>query len=436
MTDELIELLNLSNINVDKELSFVCHGDEELQINIFLKRQSLLCPNCGSTDCICHGYRMKRIVHSISTMEKCNIKLHLKRYICKDCKHTFLERQPFSDRNAKISNTTLSMILDDLRSHTVTFSNVALKYNVSITSIMRKFDKYVNCSRLVLPEVLCMDEIYTKKLTKKKYCCVMLDFKTKQLVDVLPSRHKFDLEKYFCSIPQQESKNVKYVVMDMWEPYKEVAKNCLFNPIIAVDSFHVIKHLNDAIDKIRLSIMKKFERGKSKLEDAHTYHFMLKKFHYFFTKNYDRIYDGEIRVGKLGKWTKDAIRKYLLEIDADLAEAYWLKQRYQEFNLTTRYESCDNELNKFIKEFKKSKFASFREFGKLLDHWKEEIKNSFITIDNRRLSNGAMEGVNSRLKCLIKISNGYTNFGRFRNRCLFSINSNTPLKVYPKNTKK
>jgi len=436
MTDEIIKYLKLEKININRELSFIEEGDNEILFHVFLNVQKHFCPNCGCYECVAHGFRTKKIVHSISTVEKCTIVLHFHRYICKGCKKTFIERNPFSDGTAKLSNTTLSLAIDHLRNHTISFTQVANLYNTSITTIINKFDKYVNCSRLDLPEILCMDEIYTKKLTSKKYCCVMLDFRTKHLIDVLPSRHKIDLEKYFCSIPRNEAEKVKYVVMDMWEPYKEVVKSCLFNPIVAVDSFHVIKHLNSAIDKIRLITMKKFERGKSKLENAHMYHYMLKKFHYFFTKNYDNIYDGEIRVGKIGKWTKDAIRKYLLDIDDDLAEAYWLKQRYQEFNLTARFETCGRELDNFIKEFKKSKFASFREFGRLLDHWKEEIKNSFITIDGRRLSNGAMEGVNSRLKCLIKISNGYTNFGRFRNRCMFSINENTPLKVYPKNNKK
>ena len=84
-------------------------------------------------------------------------------------------------------------------------------------------------------------------------------------------------------------------------------------------------------------------------------------------------------------------------------------------------------------------------FGKLLNHWKTEIKNSFITVDTlikdkkdnlilvkKRLSNGPMEGCNSRIKCIIKNANGYKNFDRFRKRIFFSINKNTPIKNYKK----
>ncbi len=41
-------------------------------------------------------------------------------------------------------------------------------------------------------------------------------------------------------------------------------------------------------------------------------------------------------------------------------------------------------------------------FGRLLRNWKQEIKNSFIRINGKRLSNAPIEGVNSRIKTIIK----------------------------------
>lgn len=34
------------------------------------------------------------------------------------------------------------------------------------------------------------------------------------------------------------------------------------------------------------------------------------------------------------------------------------------------------------------------------------IENSFIRVNNKRLSNGSMEGINSRIKTLLKSANG------------------------------
>ena len=172
--------------------------------------------------------------------------------------------------------------------------------------------------------------------------------------------------------------------------------------------------------------MRKFKNPKAnKLFEHDMYYYMLKKFHYFFTKEYDDIYDGDIRIHKIkSKWKKDEIRKYLLSIDDDLKYAYELKEKYREFNLSAEYDRCDEELDELIYKFTNSHLEEYRIFGKMLRRWKKEIK--------KRLSNGPMEGTNSRLKCIIKNANGYRNFNRFRNRCFFAINKNEPILGNPK----
>ena len=50
------------------------------------------------------------------------------------------------------------------------------------------------------------------------------------------------------------------------------------------------------------------------------------------------------------------------------------------------------------------------------------IINSFIKIDGKRLSNGPVEGLNSRVKTLKKIYNGYKNKERFYKRIILIVN--------------
>ena len=128
------------------------------------------------------------------------------------------------------------------------------------------------------------------------------------------------------------------------------------------------------------------------------------------------------------KWTKHEIRNYLFSIDEDLKKAYILKERYREFNLTADYETCDEEFEELIDEFINSKHEEFRTFGNLLIHWKHEIKNSFIRYQGKRLSNGPIEGANSRIKTILKSANGYVNFNRLRNRIMYSLNKDIPIK--------
>ncbi len=43
------------------------------------------------------------------------------------------------------------------------------------------------------------------------------------------------------------------------------------------------------------------------------------------------------------------------------------------------------------------------------------------------MSNGPMESLNGRIKCLLHDGYGYSNFDRFRNRILFVLNKNEPV---------
>ena len=60
--------------------------------------------------------------------------------------------------------------------------------------------------------------------------------------------------------------------------------------------------------------------------------------------------------------------------------------------------------------------------AKTLRNWKNEILNSFIWIDGRRLSNGPIEGRNAYIKKIIGNANGLNNFERARNKFMYSQN--------------
>lgn len=437
MNYDTIKFFNLEDyIQIIESVNLI-KNNNVLSCNLVLKKLNDPCPSCLSDDPVVHGYYIKKITHSISTSSPCFIFYKARRYKCKFCNKVYYENNPFSHGNDQTSTYTILAVLDALRNHTATFTSVAAQFNLTKQQVILIFDSYVDVGRKPFPEIICIDEFYTSKFSKDKYACTILDFKSKEIVEIYQSRHMDKLASSFTIIPETERNNVKYVVIDMWWTYKDLVKRYFKKAIIAVDSFHVIKHLNDAIIKIRIKVMNKFNKGTSTLASNDMYYYMLKKFHYFFVKNYEDIYSGDIKINKIhAKWRKHEILKYLLSIDDDLKYAYNLKERYREFNLTADYENCINEFEKLIYEFNNSHLEEFREFGYLLKNWKAEIINSFIRIDGKRLSNSAIEGVNSRIKIIIKNANGFKNFNRLRNRILFSINKSVPIRGVPIKKKK
>ncbi len=429
MYDNTIHILQLSHLKDKIEHLDVRNDLKQFIVEIKFKIYSLECPRCSSKRIKFHEYKYKKIIHSISTGQPCILRFHQRRYLCQTCQKTFSESNPFVQRYANISHYTRLSILEYLKDFNHTFTDTAKLYNVSIQSVIDIFDQSIEAKRRLLPEVICIDEVFTNKMNKYKYACVLLDFKASKVIDVISTRHKNYLIEYFSRIPKSEKDHVKVFVMDMWESYREAIKLSFPNALVAVDSFHIIRALNEMIKTIRIKTQNKYRLGKSGPDHDDMYYYMLKKFHYFFVKNYENIYDGRIRVAKYNTyWHKSEILGYLLSIDDDLKNAYRLKERYREFNLTADYETCDEALNSFIHEFRHSKQLELRTFGRTLEHWKDEVKNSFLMFNKRRVSNGPIESTNSKIKTIIKTSNGIRKFTRFRNRVMYSINKDLPIQ--------
>lgn len=429
MYDDTINLLQLEHIKHLIESIETRTDGLELIIEIKLFKQKESCPVCTSDDIIFHEYKYKKIIHSISTNNKCIIRYQQRRYRCKQCNKSFSESNPFATKYQNISHYTYVSILNHLKDTAHTFTDTAKRYHVSIQSVMNIFDRSIDARRRELPKIICIDEVFTAKMNKYKYACVLFDFQSSKIIDVIATRRKHYLVDYFSRISQTEKSRVSIFVMDMWESYREAVKLSFPKVRIAVDSFHVIRTLNDVMRTIRIKVMNKYRLGKSGPEHDDSYYYMLKKFHFFFLKNFEDIYDGKIHIPKFkAYWHKSEIMGYLLSIDDDLKDVYRLKEDYREFNLTADYETCDDELNHLIERFRNHKLVELRTFGRTLDNWKDEIKNSLIFCQNRRISNGPIEATNSKIKTIIKTSTGIKSFTRLRNKIMYSINKDIPIK--------
>lgn len=92
--------------------------------------------------------------------------------------------------------------------------------HISITQVQRYFDSFVNIPRIRLPESIGIDEIHSKmaKRADSAFLCVMVDNVNRSLFEILPSRSKRELQRYFDRISLEERNSVHFVTIDMWEP--------------------------------------------------------------------------------------------------------------------------------------------------------------------------------------------------------------------------
>lgn len=460
----LLQLFNLQRENV--ESIDIAHKPDGLYATIKLIQEPQICPVCEFQTTTVKDYTTKKIVHSLITHTPCFINYKARRYKCPACSKTFYEHNPFSYKNMKISSLTVYNVLSDLKKATETFKTVSDRYHISPTTVAALFDAHISISRRLLPRYLCIDEVYAFKSERSNYVCVLVDYTTGATVDLLPSRTKEDLLKYFSFIPLEERKKVEIVSIDMWETYRCVAKEKFPSAVVAVDKFHILQEMHRKMDTIRIRVMNRSKppeiKDKRKLTSQERFdydlkdkqYYLLKKFHWLLFKNEEsmkkRVDGKDINLldpnyeRRYNKKMKRHLNFYdildmILHIDDDLLKLYNLKYKMDQFYKKCTYEKAKKELNQIIIEFRESGLVEMVAFSDTLVRWKQEIINSFIIVDeknNKKLNNGIIENRNKVIKQLKHNSNGYKNWERFRNRTLYVLNEDATFRLNPINDKR
>ena len=422
-------LWNLAEtLNIDSNKSSLLFYNSYPLMDLYLNNSHSNCPYCNSKNIYIKGSKTSLIKHSMSTGSPCFIRFHMRIFKCLICLKEHRESINIMKSNRNISQALEMRIIELLMDSRYTFKNVSEINNVSLSTVVRTFDKYVEVKRGALPNILSIDEIYSRRLTKTKYCCILYNPIDDKIVDVINSRRMTTLDEYFYHISLKERKMVKYFVSDLNETYRSVHNKFFKDSICAVDSFHVVKNLSDLFNKLRIRIM-------SKYEDLRVYsnseYWLLKKFYKLLFLYPEEIEDKEYNFKKFDMiLNKTSLIEYMLKCDKELKEAYYLMMEYKNFNKYYKYEDAKEKLEELIDEFTCSSSDEMKRFGYLLINWKKEILNSFIKVNGFRLSNGRLERANRYIKLMFSNAYGFTNFPRTRNRIMFTYNKDFKLLGY------
>lgn len=432
----IITTWNLTSIkNIDFEKTYITNVDGVPTLHLYILGNVSLCPYCGSSCCYSRGSKSQLIKHVLSNMSYAEIIFNKRYYKCDSCGYGFLESLGDFASSRGVSIYLELAILESIKNLSFTYKMIANMYNVSDTFVCEVFDRHVSIPPLKLPYILCIDEIYARRLTSTKYSCILFDPMENKLIDILYSRRKDLLEPYFSRKSKEEKSVVKYIIIDLNDTYRSIAYKYFRGITVVADSFHVIKNLGEAFNQIRIRVMKKHEEMRNETME----YWLLKKFHWMLEKSID---DVKKDYYEFKKWkmslSKYQLLDYMMKVDEVLTEAYYLKEAYRDFNRYHRINS-DNDrieihqkLSEFIKAFNASSSPELKRFGKTLSNWQVEIVNSFTYINDWRLSNAKIENINGQIKNLMAISYGFTNFERTRTRIIYTINKDQPFSISKK----
>ena len=351
-----------------------------------------------------HGFITSNIKLPEVSGYKTILRLHKQRYLCKHCNKAFTLSSSITNYGCFISNNTKHKIANDLvkkRSE----KDIAIDNNVSPNTVERIMDSYYETQKLYkhyLPEVLSFDEFKSVKTADGAMSFHMCNGITGQTIDIIEDRRLDNLIKYFYYYDYKARSHVKFIIIDMYSPYVSLIKKIFPNANIIIDKFHLTQLISRSLNKTRIMAMKKHKQ----------HHRKLKRYWKLILKSRDELDSSKWKRFTCFKnlMTTTDVVDYLINLDKELKETYWL---YQDLLYSFKKNNYDllkktlNNQNNNISSYMKTSIKTLLEF---LPH----IKNTF----NNTFHNGFIEGNNNFIKVIKRIAFGFRSFKRFKARIM------------------
>lgn len=402
---------------VNKSINII-KFDEGIIYEVLEEYKAKICPFCNNTKLFIHDYKWININLTTTLNFKEILRIKRIRYKCPKCNKTHTFDLEGIKRNKSISRFTINAIKKEFY-EIQSFTTIANRYNVSLKQVINIFDEYTKIvPRRPLPKYMCIDEKHFEGDTYGKYCVIISDFYTGEVIDILENRQMPYLVKYFNDIPLKERENVKVFISDMYDGYSTIKNRFFSNAIFVVDLFHVMKLLTTSINKIRIRTYNQIA-----LEDSIEKHFMKTNWRYFLMDQF-KIYKDEYCSKKYNVYINygDIILR-CLKMNIVFWDGYNILQELLHYNkYYYSYSETEDFINRIINKLTLSNDELLENIAKTYQKWKVGIINGLAKNQiGKRFSNSIAENNNSHIQKVIDVAYGYKNFKRFRARVMLIL---------------
>ncbi len=104
---------------------------------------------------------------------------------------------------------------------------------------------------------------------------MVYDLERRTLLWVGEDRSEQTLRKFFSELGRRRCQTIQVVLMDMWAPYAKAVREKAPRAQVLFDRFHLVQHLNRAVDEVRRAQMRRLSR-KEKVKFKRTRYLLLK----------------------------------------------------------------------------------------------------------------------------------------------------------------
>lgn len=180
------------------------------------------------------------------------VEFEQRRVLCKKCGSVKRERLEFLASNNSFTRR-LALTVGGL-CRVMTIKDVAEKFNLDWDTVKSLDKEYMRAqvakAGLPSPKVVGIDEISIRK--GHTYRIVVSDLEERRPIWFGgEDRSEESMDKFFGFIGDRKSKQIRLAVMDMWKAFSKSTKKNAPQAAILFDKFHVLRHLGEALDKVR-----------------------------------------------------------------------------------------------------------------------------------------------------------------------------------------
>jgi len=367
--------------------------DSTIRFGIKRKQGYIKCPKCDSRDIVTRGSR-NRSLRALPTGHYRKIFLDVKVHLihCKTCNARMQEDIPILPFPKAHHTKVFEYIAYDLLEKS-TVLDVA-EYCKLDWDTVKEIDKRRlkrKQSNFLYKHLhyLALDEVYLG--IKKKYKTIILNLETGKIIKVDNGRGKDAVAPFFKKL-KSYGKNLQAIAMDMSGAYYSATKEYLPDIDIIFDHFHIVKLMNEKIDFLRREYQNKLNEKNKKV---------IKGKRYLLLMNPEKMSEKQ-----------QAELSQVLELNTPLTTAYILKEELRILWNCQTEETGKEYLKSWIVRAQNTDIKQMKQIAKTLtkhqqgvtNYFKHKIRSGELT--GHRLSTGPLEGVNNKIKTMLRKTYG------------------------------
>ncbi len=258
----LTELLGLPGVEIKQ---YAALGNE-LMLQVEAQTQEATCPRCGQVSR--HRHQNHRYLVRDLSMSGRTVFLRVNRrqFKCETCGKPFSESLDFIGMRRRHTHRFMEWITNQVVHSDV--HNVAVQNQLTDEEVC-SIIKYIGKKRIKIDvsklKRLGIDEIALRK-GQKNFVVVLVDLDRKIPIGLVESRKQEEIEKVLKGWGKEVLEQIKEVSIDLCESYESLVKKLMPDAEIVADRFHVMKLVNEELNKERNKVIKANEENENEEE--------------------------------------------------------------------------------------------------------------------------------------------------------------------------